>query len=161
MGGRFGALPLFRFSIFCMIVTCMFLPWIPAVAGRSPMHVWPSLIIARGLQEFFKQCLFIASFRFVNNSTTIQQRGLVNGVAISFASITKGLGPIVGGTVFAFTVSHDLPYPLNIHGAWILMAGLYFLLFVLSWRLPASISKPIETAFANRETEAAEQEHRE
>mmetsp|Transcript_155826 Transcript_155826/g.283441 ORF Transcript_155826/g.283441 Transcript_155826/m.283441 type:complete len:565 (+) Transcript_155826:119-1813(+) len=159
--GCIGMLPLYRICILGVMLACFFTPWLPVVTGHAAPVIWPALILTRGLQEFFKQSLFIASFGFVNNSTTIQQRGLVNGVAISLASLTKALGPVVGGSVFAWTVSSNMKYPFNIHGPWILISIIYFIMFVLSLRLPQDIVRAKESVSLDGGVEPDLKEHKE
>ena len=68
----------------------------------------------------------------------------MNGIAISVASVFKGLGPALGGSLYAWTLSSGRPYPLDVHGAWNLMAAVYLLLAVFSWTIPVSIARPKE-----------------
>jgi hypothetical protein len=99
--------------------------------------------------------MFITAFSFINNCAPIEQRGLVNGVAIAMASVAKGFGPAVGGSVYAWTMGNGLDYPFDTHGAWILMAVVYGITLSISWKLPQSIAQSKEAA---AEEAAAEQE---
>jgi len=174
---RLGAMFLYRASILITALSCLMLPFVPLWAGGSaqkptagvnagtgagtnaelrlqtpnPNVVWPLLFILRGIGEFFKQVLFIATFTFVNNSAPLEQRGLVNGLAISVASVFKGLGPTVGGSVFALSLRSHLGYPLNTHAPWVLICVTYMLLLLGSLFLPSSISGPRDIGLMDTE----------
>jgi MFS family permease len=117
-----------------------------AGAGAGERRLWAVLLLARTVQEFFKQCMFIIAFSFINNCAPIEQRGLVNGVAIAMASVAKGFGPAVGGSVYAWTMGNGLGYPFDVHGVWILMAVVYVVTLGISWRIPESIVRSKEAA---------------
>jgi hypothetical protein len=84
--------------------------------------------------------MFVATFTFINNSTTISKRGLVNGIAIGVASVFKGLGPTAGGCLFAWTLRNET-FPFDIHGAWLFMSMVYCVVFGMSLWLPESINR--------------------
>ena len=110
-------------------------------------------------------CLLSRIFNFttinvlINNSTYADYRGKVNGLGQVFAALARFIGPSMGSTLFAWSVSKDRPFPFNYgftyHLLGILMIGISFYIYLL----PKSINKPkgrIADAYKKREQELKE-----
>ena len=63
----------------------------------------------------------------INNSCDGSQRGSVNGLAMTLASVTKAIGPIIFSVLFAWSVTNDLSFPLSHHFTFFIIAILYAL----------------------------------
>lgn len=65
-------------------------------------------------------CILIRLFNFtsvnvlINNSTYADYRGRVNGLGQVMAAIGRMIGPSLGSTLFAWSVSKDRPFPFNV-----------------------------------------------
>ena len=56
---------------------------------------------------------YVCVFVLVNNSCLSKDRAMVNALGQSCASISRMLGPYIGGNIFALTASSGLGWPLN------------------------------------------------
>lgn len=77
---------------------------------------------------------YTASFMLINNSVPPSHRGGVNGLAMTAASISRGVGPVVSATLFAWSLTNGLHVPgLGVRFAFLVtaammgVAGLYAL----------------------------------
>mmetsp|Transcript_6477 Transcript_6477/g.15920 ORF Transcript_6477/g.15920 Transcript_6477/m.15920 type:complete len:507 (-) Transcript_6477:284-1804(-) len=90
-----------------------------------------------------------ASMAMTNNATPERRRGEVNGIAVTCESIGKGLGPVGGANLFAWSVAQDTHG--GRHVAFWALGGLDVLGLVCVFLMPRWIERGID----NREAEEA------
>ena len=83
--------------------------------------------ILRSIQVVLDMSIFTSSFMLINNSCDGAQRGSVNGLAMTLASVTKAIGPIIFSVLFAWSVTNGLSFPLSHHLTFFIIAILYAL----------------------------------
>ena len=83
--------------------------------------------ILRSIQVVLDMSIFTSAFMLINNSCDGSQRGSVNGLAMTLASVTKAIGPIIFSVLFAWSVTNDLSFPLSHHFTFFIIAILYAL----------------------------------
>lgn len=103
----------------------------------------PLLLIKHGTA----MTAFTASFMLVNNSVPVGRRGTMNGLAMMTSSMGKAVGPIVGGTLFAWSIADsEHPFPLNRFATFVLVALGNVLIFAGALKLPERLNRPFEDA---------------
>jgi MFS family permease len=56
---------------------------------------------------------FSSVFLLINDSVDSDERGALNGLAVTLAGVSKALGPMLGSILFAWSISNGLPFPFN------------------------------------------------
>ncbi|EME30242.1 MFS transporter, DHA1 family, tetracycline:hydrogen antiporter [Galdieria sulphuraria] len=86
---------------------------------------------------FFEQCCWAGIALIVKNSVHPSSVGLALGLAQGLQSAGFAAGPVIGGSLFAFAISLDLPAPLS-HGRsfFYLESSLLFAIFLIAASLP-------------------------
>ena len=110
--------------------------------------------VLRIIIELGKMTSFTCVFLLINNSIASSQRGAVNGLAMTVASVTKAAGPVCGAEIFAWTISsaaqslgslrHCIAFVLN-GGAWVVCA------FVVAIAVPRSLDVAYAVATAKQD----------
>ncbi|KAI9203836.1 major facilitator superfamily domain-containing protein [Polychytrium aggregatum] len=112
---RLGALLTFRTGILMTIPAFLILPsvsWLYVTAGWS---LWTMLFILQGLRTMFGFQAMTSTFIMVANSTTARSRGSINGLAQTFAAMARMVGPIIGGTLFSWSLDSSRVFPFDYH----------------------------------------------
>eukprot|EP00741_Cyanophora_paradoxa_P022067 tig00021434_g21302.t1 len=131
-------------------VACLPLCFLPdlgrlALAGAPKALLIAGGMFAMSIRAACGSTAFTAAILMVNNSAPASHLGAVNGLGQSLASLVRAFGPAVGSTVFAWSLSAGLPFPLDAH---LVFAGLGVVggaAFFLGYRLPDSIDRPRKT----------------
>ncbi|KAI8493792.1 hypothetical protein Bbelb_281390 [Branchiostoma belcheri] len=113
----------------------------PPVSNALPW-VWGPLLSVVLLMEQGRSFSFLASMVLVGNSGVQSNRGTINSIAQTMASLLKLLGPAVSANLFAWTSDNGLPWPLDHHLVFYVAAVLCLLMAVLCASLTASINNP-------------------
>lgn len=80
------------------------------------------------------------------SSVLTRYRGALNGVAMSVTSIFRTVGPSFGGSIFAWSLSHDYAFPFNYALAFFCFAAIFAWSYHVSLSLPLSLNEPIKEA---------------
>jgi MFS family permease len=59
-----------------------------------------------GMTSLVSVTTFATSFMLINNSCSNDDRGAVNGLAMTVASLTKAMGPVIGSSILAWSFQH-------------------------------------------------------
>ena len=82
-------------------------PMLPAVAlVRNPVGLWCALIPVLFLLRCFIFTGYLAINIFVNNSVSAELLGSANGMAMTFASVGRLIGPLVTGSLFSWSLGN-------------------------------------------------------
>jgi MFS family permease len=108
-------------------------------AEQATQRGWMFVIVGllRGMCSLISVTIFSTSFMLINNSCSNDDRGAVNGLAMTIASMTKAMGPAIGSSLLAWSftsgknIAWVLGHPLNF---W-LVAMLWFVLGWTAWRV--------------------------
>jgi len=140
---KYGTLFLFRSALALLIPVLGGFPMINAAHEFGTVLIWVlviSLSIVRGVAA---TTAFTASFSLVNNACSPAIRGSANGLSESMAAISKSIGPVIGGVIFAWSVGNGLFPPLNYYLVFEVLAFISFLAIMLSYKLDNSIDNPV------------------
>eukprot|EP01135_Chromosphaera_perkinsii_P001401 Nk52_evm2s167 gene=Nk52_evmTU2s167 len=85
----------------------------------------------------------------LNNSTNFHL-GAVNGISGSINAISRAIGPVLGGCIMAWSQSEGLPFPLDYHLAFIVVAILVVISLILSLFFPSSMNSRAEISLARK-----------
>jgi hypothetical protein len=129
---KFGLLSLFRIA---RLLECpvLFLTGFISVFHENGYVVWSLTIFHHIFRIISAVCSFTPIMIMVNNSADAKTLGMVNGIAQAVASLVRGIGPLLGGLIWAFSLKSDLGYPFNYHFVFILMSALSFLTWLESY----------------------------
>jgi MFS family permease len=138
---KYGPLQVFRIGIMIYIVCSSLLPLCTLGILRE-MKLLSTILVILGnsvLTSVAGWC-FICIFVFINNSCYSHQRGKVNGLGQSCASLGRLVGPICGSSIFAWTTTHN-HWPFNYGFIWYTISLSAICLWKLASRLPKKIVK--------------------
>mmetsp|Transcript_5488 Transcript_5488/g.14737 ORF Transcript_5488/g.14737 Transcript_5488/m.14737 type:complete len:581 (-) Transcript_5488:269-2011(-) len=122
---RCGLLPLFRSSALSAGLVFMILPISGLAAQRDARLGWAILLLALLMYTVSGCGCFTCVMVLVNNSaSTAAQRGKVNGMGQTFASLARAIGPALAGALWSVSVRFStvpghqwLPFVLASSGA--------------------------------------------
>eukprot|EP01138_Halocafeteria_seosinensis_P015222 gb/GECG01015535.1/.p1 GENE.gb/GECG01015535.1/~~gb/GECG01015535.1/.p1 ORF type:complete len:667 (+),score=61.14 gb/GECG01015535.1/:1-2001(+) len=139
-----GPVRLFRYGTAFQVPLSIVFPTISLPHAKGVRFAL--LIVGAFLRMASATCAFTSNFRLINNSVPREQRGAMNGLAMTLGSFGKSVGPSIGAVIFAWTMTNGLPFPLDYHFIFYLgsvMAGGVSLLTLL---LPRSLEKTYENS---------------
>ncbi len=87
----------------------------------------------------------------IANATRKSQLGALNGVAQSGVALMRATGPVLAGTLFAWSIEPGRSFPFNSFFIFLVMAVLTLFLFGFSLVLPAELDKPFVEPVDERE----------
>eukprot|EP00053_Salpingoeca_punica_P013965 m.126810 g.126810 ORF g.126810 m.126810 type:complete len:686 (-) comp16347_c1_seq7:1199-3256(-) len=87
---------------------------------------------------------FSAVMVLINNSCSAAERGTVNGLGQSMASLGRMIGPAIGGVAFAWSENNGFGWPFDFHFVWHCISMVALGAYCLSRLLPLSIDKKPE-----------------
>jgi hypothetical protein len=117
--------------------------------------MWIVLIAIMSIRPILSTCAFTSIFVLINNAATADVLGTVNGAAQAAASLFRAIGPISGGSIFAWSVGNGLSFPFDFHFVFFILAVIGGCNACLSFSFSQSINKPRSDA-ATTECEAVE-----
>lgn len=96
---RFGAIQMARVPA---ILTLPVVALYPLMSRLSGAALWTSLLSAAVIKNVLSICIVTGSFLMINNSVVIAQRGVANGISMTFMSLFKAIGPTLAGVLFSW-----------------------------------------------------------
>ena len=108
-----------------------------SVSTSSRIIAMAVAAILFGITSASSVAAYSAVFMMINNSCNEHQRGAVNGLAMTIASATKSVGPILGSSILAWTFNNGHKI------SWIFGHTFSFLLVALSWGFLYQVGKRI------------------
>lgn len=96
------------YSFFLIIYPCI------SFANTMPVWFqWTIVLIATMCCIFSRLINFTTSNVLINNSAFSDFRGKVNGLGQVLAAVGRFIGPSMGSTLFAWSITGDHPFPFN------------------------------------------------
>lgn len=140
---------------YCLIMVGVFSMIMPNVyyLNDSTIAVWIGLLSVFIALVMHRSSAFTTIFALVSNVCTNEQKAAANGVSMSFAALAGVIGPVVGGSVLAWSIERENPsYPLDFSALWVLMAFLSWMAALLAHQLPESANRKLtkEAVLASR-----------
>jgi hypothetical protein len=135
---RLGTLPLVRIGLWLTLLVCAALP-APSLLLAAGAPGWVATLLLYGalsLKAVAGCSAFTGAMILVNLVTPPEQLGAVNGAGQSLASFVRGLGPAVGGLLWAAAVT------LHRGGAQALPFGAISLCVVGAWGVYRGVAPP-------------------
>ncbi|XP_078692924.1 uncharacterized protein LOC144922756 isoform X2 [Branchiostoma floridae x Branchiostoma belcheri] len=130
-------------------------------ASELPARVWGPLLAVVLVMEQGTAQTYLAVTVMVGNAGVQSNRGTVNGIAQTLAALSRLVGPAVSANLFAWTTDNGLPWPLDHHLSFYLVAVLCILVAVLCASLPASSNLPRADSLTLSEGEDEREEDQE
>ncbi|KAI8812837.1 major facilitator superfamily domain-containing protein [Cladochytrium replicatum] len=158
-----GPLNTYRLGAISFIPLDFIFPFISLIVrNRSDLSTDPkpkSLFVALNLIMAFKSALSIFSFTSIfivinNAAPTPRLLGTINGFGQTAATLARTIGPAVGGSLWAWSLSAGLPFPFDYHLVYnfIAIVGLVMYLWsLLVQPSPSTSSKSEEDVSAGDE----------
>jgi hypothetical protein len=110
--------------------------------------VKPLLIIFFGFKALIESTSFTSMMILVNNSAKPGQLGLVNGLAQTSAATMRFIAPLVGGTLWAWSLQNGLGFPFNNYLIFFVLCVVNVSLATIAWNFLSddmyNFSKAIE-----------------
>jgi hypothetical protein len=112
-----------------------------AYVNHMPSYVtWPILIVAMAVTNCSRIGAFTCIYAFLSNSCHKQVRASVNAVGQVASSAGRMLGPSLTNYVFAWSLTNGMPFPLNFHTAFVMLAAMCLLTWIMSRKFDESLN---------------------
>lgn len=114
-------------------VACLFLIFcLTTVAAlRILLHqhtiMWVCLLLSMGITKICSVTCFSAVGILMNNSVPPEKVGVLNGIAMTFAALFRGLAPTVGGSLFAWSITSGVKigFPFDVNLVFIIFGSVF------------------------------------
>jgi hypothetical protein len=83
------------------------------VAQYGPVWTWATLLVVLSLRQACCVMVFTAVNIIICNTAKPGQLGRVNGIGQASSSFVRGVGPALGGILWAWSTQSGLPFPLD------------------------------------------------
>lgn len=83
-----------------------------------------ALMLQTSLLRFATGTTFTCTFALLNNCVPSDARGRMQGIAMTVGSIARGVGPTLGAELFAWSLTNNLPFPFDVHFAYLVVTCL-------------------------------------
>ena len=142
---KLGAVNTFRLAAYILTPLVCFYPFIVSFL-TDVFHSAPAAVVVfLCVKHSMATQGFTSSFLLINNSVSADQRGAVNGMALTIASISKAAFPVIAPSILAFSLTHDYPFPADVHLVFLVMGLLSLVTVVLLAKLPSFLNSSWET----------------
>ncbi|GAA6002441.1 hypothetical protein JCM10207_001120 [Rhodosporidiobolus poonsookiae] len=138
--GALSHLSMFRLGLLLYIPVYLLFPELRGliiVEGEDAL-VMTGMVVLSAIRYLANACAYTSVMVLINVMTPIELVPLANGLAQSCISLARFIGPILGGAVFAASISdgpNAHPWPLNYSAGFNMIAGICLVGFLLSWRI--------------------------
>lgn len=108
---KFGEAACYRY---CQLISNMFALLTVVVAasgGLTGNSTIPVLVFVASGEKSFACVAFTANFLLINESVPAERRGSVNGFAMTIGGIAKTIGPMMGATLYAWSINNGIRSP--------------------------------------------------
>ncbi|XP_062610268.1 uncharacterized protein LOC134272049 [Saccostrea cucullata] len=116
-------------------------PMLHLIESSSPSILWAVLLVLIVPQKIMTSCLFTASSLFINNSSPPRMAGSVNGIATTSTAIARTLAPIIGGSIYAWSIANNLEAPFDVNLSFFNFGFILWLISIYSLFMPESLSR--------------------
>lgn len=141
---RVGYVDTLTYCLVMVGVFSMIMPNVYYLVNTSMIAVWIGLLSCFILLVMHRSSAFTSIFALLSNVCTNEQKAAANGTSMSLAALAGVIGPIVGGSVLAWSIERDNPtYPFDFSALWVLMALLSWIAAVLAHQLPESANRKL------------------
>jgi hypothetical protein len=137
----YGILGTFQIGTKLFGFTCFLMPLLSYFNNENNFTVWFAIILGLTMMSISSIASMISVFTLINNSCYSYQRGTVNGIGQTFASIGRLFGPYFGSLIFAWSESNHMNWPFNYYFLWYVIGILALLLSSFSYLLPRTIQR--------------------
>lgn len=138
-----GAINCHRLGLLFLLPILMCFPLLNLIAHR-PAALWSSLVAIGIVQAFSDSLSFSTVMIMINNSVNSAQFGEVNGMAQTGVALMRALAPVIGGPIFAWSLTEGHKYPFNYWFAFLLQGLLLLVLMALTLGLSPRLNYPAD-----------------
>ena len=89
------------------LILCAVFPFIANI--HVVEMVWTILFLSMVIKQVHSAIAFTDIIVLVNNSTTTENLGVVNGLGQSFASLARAIGPLIAGYLWSLAEATSFP----------------------------------------------------
>lgn len=150
---RIGLIRTHRLGLLMTVPLMVATPLTSLVAQQRPPLLWTVMVVLCALWGITDNFSFAPVLVLIANATRKSQLGALNGVAQSGVALVRAAGPVLAGTLFAWSIEPGRSFPFNSFFVFIVMAFLTLLLFFYSFLLSPELDKPFIEPVDERELE--------
>ncbi|XP_064646304.1 uncharacterized protein LOC135499473 [Lineus longissimus] len=137
---RFGIKKLVLGFSFMLVITSTMLPTLHLIYDKHAL-LWSCLFFILAPTRVGVMCVFTGIGMFINNSVTPAMAGSVNGLGLTVSAVTRTLAPIVGGSIYAWSITARLRYPFDVNCVFVLFGLCYAVTHIIVLFLPERLDK--------------------
>ncbi|KAI9355683.1 major facilitator superfamily domain-containing protein [Zopfochytrium polystomum] len=146
LGRFFPPLHLYQIGVSFYGIVYLGFPFISTYIAASPSSyirrlTWPLLLLNLAIRHVCNVLAFTSVMIMVNNSSTRGNLGLVNGVSQTSAAFVRCIGPALGGIMWAWSLTNELPFPFNYWFVFLCLSILGLVTSVQSRYIPGSVGQ--------------------
>jgi MFS family permease len=142
LNNKMGIKGAFIFTAFLSVPPCFLVVELYRFGTSFRWLVWILLGILYAWRIAFIEICFTSVMMMINNSVDPSGLGSVNGIAQSMVAFTRTIGPALGSSLFAFSISMNISMIFDVHFVFFLCGLLTLLLIPLGMMSPGSINQP-------------------
>ncbi|KAI8812838.1 major facilitator superfamily domain-containing protein [Cladochytrium replicatum] len=138
-----GPLKTYRLGVLPYIPINLIFPFISLMVRdrtqplRRPSILYFTLSSLMSLKASFSNYSFTSTFILINNSApTPRLLGTINGFGQTGATLARTIGPTIGGSLWAWSLSAGLSFPFNYHLVYNLIAVVGMIMYLWSYLIP-------------------------
>uniref|UniRef100_A0A7S2RTP0 Major facilitator superfamily (MFS) profile domain-containing protein n=1 Tax=Mucochytrium quahogii TaxID=96639 RepID=A0A7S2RTP0_9STRA len=115
MSRSWGNVELAAVTLLLSFLYYLQLPFLSIFDIPQGFYTIVALVGQRSLQNILNIIIFTQINIMVNNSCAPHERATVNGISMGLGSISKALGPLFAGNIYAWSLTNGLPFPFAHH----------------------------------------------
>jgi hypothetical protein len=130
---RHGLTTCYKVGFLVYGLTMLFLPHINSIllltssSAHSTLYLWLTLLLTITVRVIASSFVFTCCMIFVNNAgKEAGDLGIVNGVSQCTVSFVRTLGPVLGGSLWSWSLLGSWGYPWDFHFVFYVLAVLCF-----------------------------------
>ena len=127
----FSPLSLYSVPMIGYLLVYTGLPLIPKlISSESTSLTWFCTILLLGLKNITGNFVFTSVMILVSNSASKDNLGYINGIAQAGAALARTMGPIVGGTIWAWSNENRYSFPFDYNFIFVVLSATVILMVI-------------------------------
>lgn len=143
IAAKFGAKWALRSGAILGVVAFVIMPTAAVFADSSKPLMWISLLFGWALRIGSGTMCFTSVNVLINESVPAHNTGTANGLAFALSAPIKAIGPAVGGSLMAWSLSNGLSFPFNYYFTYLVLSVASLLVFASTAMYPKSFGAPV------------------
>ena len=141
---KLGYIKLYTIGSFIYLFIYMAFPSLSTFIAPNPdlkFWTWPLLLVTMSLRHVSNVFTFTSVMIMINNSAGKGKLGIVNGLGQTMAAFVRSIGPALGGTMWAWSLSDSHRFPYNYWFVFLVLVILGSITIIQILLIPVDVGK--------------------